>query len=108
MREAGLACDDIERPMGDLGEAARLAAKAIVLGAVSKDNACIRLVRLSRQFVAETLRGRRQVVDQLLEASVLVGEALGRAEGKAAPLGQANAHPDFEPPAREPRKDIFG
>jgi len=95
VREVGKAIDNPAGPMGDLQQAERLAKSAVVLGPITRENACIQLVRAARQFCAETARGRRELSERLLELSVMVGE-------------QIAAVTSPPPPSRPPRADIFG
>lgn len=95
--QVGRACDRIDGPMGDLASAADRARKAVMLGEISRNNACFRLVRDCQVFLAETLRGRRQLVETMLDRSVTVAGLVETASGPPAHTRE-----------REPRKDIFG
>ena len=89
---------------GEAGDVASLAKvegearRAVVIGVLSKSNACVRLVRLSRGYVAATVRKRRDLAPELLAAVAQV-EALVAVAARAT---------DPDPPPRRLRADIDG
>lgn len=52
-------------PVGDLDKAVRQARKAIVLGVLGRENACVQLVRLGDRFAGETRRARAELAPEL-------------------------------------------
>ncbi|MFZ3008545.1 MAG: hypothetical protein WA047_20470 [Phenylobacterium sp.] len=83
-----------EAPAGDLASAAASAKRAIVLGLLSRENACVRLVVAAKAFAEGGQRHRRDNAAPLLALSEAVGAQL-----------TALQNPE---PTRPPRKDIFG
>lgn len=93
-REARTAAGRPEASAGDLSAAERTAKRAVVLGAVIRESACVQLVRTARQFCDETARGRRELAGRMLE---LVA-------GVEALIAAATA----PPPAMRHRADLDG
>ncbi|MBC7169067.1 hypothetical protein [Phenylobacterium sp.] len=99
LRLARNATSDPAAPCGDLAKAERKAKRATLLGPESASNPFIRLVRLSRQYAASTVRQRRELSPQLIEVCDLVEIRLKGATGGE----DAEA-----PPARRHRADLDG
>jgi hypothetical protein len=94
VREARRSAADPNGKADALAKAEKSAKRALVLGAVAKENPCIQLVRTARQFVAETVRGRRDLADAMLTLAQEVDRRLTEQAVTSAP--------------RRPRADIDG
>jgi len=96
-----LAAQPDKTPTVIISKALKQARRSIVIGALSRNNPCVVLVNLSRQFVSETDRGRRELASRLTTAC---DEVAGLLQG----LQDRGKGTSDVPPQRRPRADIDG
>lgn len=84
-KEARKSAERPQAPTGELAKAAKSARKAIVLGAVARENPCIQLVRAADRYAGETRRGRAELAAELTRLATEVEARLEAAAGPAPP-----------------------